>query len=243
MNYLVTGATSGIGKGVIMHLLADGHHVVGVGRDARKLEGQIAPELAANFHFLACDLRVCEGIELLVQEAVQRTGKLDGLVHCAGMEETLPLTMNTPERVLEIYALNVFPAYELLRAFSKKKCSNDGSSVVMLSSVMGTLGQPGKTGYCGSKAALLGITKSAALELAKRKIRVNAVLPGVVKTPMTEALFAQVGAESTEAITAMHPLGVGEVADITPLIVFLLGGGSRWITGQSFIADGGYSIQ
>ena len=108
---------------------------------------------------------------------------------------------------------------------------------------MGVLGQPGKIGYCSTKAAILGMVKASALELSKRKIRVNAVLPGVVKTPMTQKLFSQISPSNIEDIIAMHPLGIGEVSDVVPTIEFLISSNSRWITGQNFIIDGGYSIQ
>jgi NAD(P)-dependent dehydrogenase (short-subunit alcohol dehydrogenase family) len=107
---------------------------------------------------------------------------------------------------------------------------------------MGILGQAGKVGYSSTKAALLGLTKSSALELAKRKIRVNALLPGVVKTPMTNNLFSQLDQTQIDNIINMHPLGIGEVDDIVPIVEFLLSNGSRWITGQNIIIDGGYSI-
>jgi NAD(P)-dependent dehydrogenase (short-subunit alcohol dehydrogenase family) len=108
---------------------------------------------------------------------------------------------------------------------------------------MGTLGQPGKIGYCSTKSAVLGMVKASALELAKRKIRVNAVLPGVVNTPMTQNLFTQIDDDNIKQITNMHPLGLGEVTDIVPTILFLISENSKWITGQNFIIDGGYSIQ
>lgn len=108
---------------------------------------------------------------------------------------------------------------------------------------MGVLGQPGKIGYCSTKSAVLGIVKSSALEFAKRKIRVNAVSPGVVNTPMTQNLFEQISNDNKEEIISMHPLGIGEVDDVVPTILFLISKDSKWITGQNLIIDGGYSIQ
>ena len=146
-------------------------------------------------------------------------------------------------KIKQIYSVNVFAGIELLRYFTKKKYSNDGASIVFLSSVMGILGQPGKIGYCSTKSAVLGMVKSSALEFAKRKIRVNAVLPGIVNTPMTQNLFAQIGEVNIKQIAGMHPLGLGEVTDVVPTILFLLSDNSKWITGQNFVIDGGYSIQ
>lgn len=108
---------------------------------------------------------------------------------------------------------------------------------------MGILGQSGKVGYCASKSAVIGAVKASALELAKRNIRVNAVLPGVVMTPMTEKLFEKIDEASQKRIQDMHPLGFGTVEDVVPTIAFLLSDNSKWITGQNIIIDGGYSIQ
>ena len=145
--------------------------------------------------------------------------------------------------VERIFRINVFSGIELLKFFSKKKYANDGASIILLSSVMGELGQPGKVGYCGTKSAVLGVMKAAALELAKRKIRVNSVSPGVVMTPMTEKLFTQLEEENIKNIEKMHPLGFGEPDDIASIIEFLLSDKSKWITGQNFKIDGGYSSQ
>ena len=130
----------------------------------------------------------------------------------------------------------------MIRIFSKKKFSKRDASIVLISSVMSILGQPGKVGYCSSKSATLGLVKSSALELAKKKIRINAISPGVVLTPMTKALFNQLSSENIGSIENMHPLGLGDVSQIYPLVMFLLSDKSTWITGQNYIIDGGYSI-
>jgi NAD(P)-dependent dehydrogenase (short-subunit alcohol dehydrogenase family) len=159
------------------------------------------------------------------------------------MEETVPISLYVPEKIENIFKINVFSGIELLRYFSKKKYSNESASVVFISSVMGELGQPGKIGYCSTKAAILGVVKSAALELAKRKIRVNSIAPGVVNTPMTKKLFELIDDDNINRIKNMHPLGIGEVTDVVPTLAFLLSDNSKWITGQNIKIDGGYSIQ
>lgn len=241
--YLITGATSGIGLATCKKILSNGDIVFAVGRNSSKLS-EFSSEYDENsFHFLPFDLSKISLIESIFNDLIVDGIKFDGFVHCAGIEETMPLTLYSPEKILNIFEINVFAAIELIRLFSKKKYSNDGASVIFFSSVMGVLGQQGKVGYCSSKSAILGLTKSSALELAKRKIRVNAVLPGVVNTPMTQKLFSQIEQKNIDSIIAMHPLGIGEVEDIVPVIEFLLSDGSRWLTGQNIIIDGGYSIQ
>lgn len=236
---LVTGASSGIGLALCEFLLNHSCRVVAVGRDANKV-AHLIPN--AYFVFIALDLNKFEEYGSLFDDNLNDE-KFDGMVHCAGMEETLPLSISVPERMEKIFKINVFSGIELLRYFSKKKYSNDNSSVVYISSVMAELGQPGKVGYCSSKSALLGLVKSSALELAKRKFRINAVSPGVVNTPMTLKLFSLLEDENIERIKDMHPLGVGEVFDVVPMIAFLLSDSSKWITGQNIKIDGGYSIQ
>jgi len=242
MNILLTGATSGIGLETLKSLLANKNKVYAVARDFSKISNLL--ELHSDSLVpITFDLKETENIEKIFNEINLVDEKLDALIHCAGIEETIPLTLYSPVKIKNIYEVNVFAGIELLRHFTKKKYSNDGASAVFVSSVMGVLGQPGKIGYCSTKAAVLGMVKASALEFAKRKIRVNAVLPGVVNTPMTQNLFSQISAENVEEIKAMHPLGIGEVSDVVPTIEFLISTKSRWITGQNFIIDGGYSIQ
>lgn len=242
MNIILTGATSGIGLETLKSLLANKNKVYAVARDFSKISNllELHSESLVPITF---DLKETENIEKIFNEINLVDEKLDAIIHCAGIEETIPLTLYSPAKIKNIYEVNVFAGIELLRHFTKKKYSNDGASAVFVSSVMGVLGQPGKIGYCSTKAAVLGMVKASALEFAKRKIRVNAVLPGVVNTPMTQHLFSQISAENVEEIKAMHPLGIGEVSDVVPTIEFLISTNSRWITGQNFIIDGGYSIQ
>lgn len=242
MNIILTGATSGIGLETLKQLVEDNHTVFAIGRDFSKIDSYIqGNKNQIKQHVF--DFVNVKDIEKLFLDFELNNEKFDGLIHCAGVEETIPLTLYTPDKIQQIYDINVFAGIELLRHFTKKKYSNDGASIVFLSSVMGVLGQPGKIGYCSTKSAVLGMVKAGALEFAKRKIRVNAVLPGIVNTPMTQNLFAHLGEEPIKQIIDMHPLGLGEVTDVAPAILFLLSENSKWITGQNFVIDGGYSIQ
>jgi len=239
--FLVTGATSGIGRATCLALLNKGINIIGIGRNGANVLD--IKEKFKNFFFRTVDLAEIDSLDNIIKDLVDAFGKFDGLIHCAGLEETLPLSQYTHSRVKEIFHINVFVTIELLKLISKKKYSNDQASIILFSSVMGNLGQAGKVGYCGTKSAVLGIVRSSALELAKRKFRVNAISPGVVKTPMTEKLFASLTEEQVKQIINMHPLGIGEVEDVVPLIEFLISNGSLWVTGQNFIVDGGYSCQ
>lgn len=238
---LVTGATSGMGKGVCEELLSQGAKVLGIGRDVSKIEENIISN--KNFIFYKYDLTNIDGIENFINGCVKTHGKLDGIVFSAGREETLPLHVYKSKKIKDLFDLNLFSGIEILRLFAKKKNNNENGSVVFMSSVMAELGQPGIIGYCSSKAAILGVVRSSSLELAKRKIRVNAVSPGVVKTPMSKQFFDTLADENISRIQSMHPLGIGNIEDVTPLVMFLLSQQSKWITGQNIKIDGGYSIQ
>lgn len=242
MNILLTGATSGIGFETLKQLVTEGHDVYAIGRDFSKIKFFLQDYSSKIFDF-NFDFNDVDQIEHLFSKFNLENQKFDGLIHCAGIEETLPLSLYSPNKIKNIFDINVFSGIELLRHFTKKRYCNEGASIVFLSSVMGNLGQPGKIGYCATKAAVLGLVKASALEFAKRKIRVNAVLPGIINTPMTQKLFDQIKEDQINEIENMHPLGFGEVQDVVPVILFLISQKARWITGQSFVIDGGYSIR
>jgi NAD(P)-dependent dehydrogenase (short-subunit alcohol dehydrogenase family) len=238
---LVTGATSGIGKGISLELLKQGSQVIGIGRNNSNIKNDLLSN--SNFIFIQLDLTKLEEIEKVLIDCVDIHGKLDGVVNCAGRQETIPLTIYNYHKIKSLYDINVFAGIEILRIFSKKKISNNNSSVIFISSVMAELGEPGLIGYCSSKAAILGVVNSASLELAKRKIRVNAISPGIVMTQMVENLFIKISQDNIDSIKDMHPLGIGQVEYITPSLLFLLSNQSLWITGQNIKVDGGYSVQ
>lgn len=241
--YLVTGVTSGLGKAIAEDLLLKGAIVLGIGRDFSKIDSSEVFSENEKFTFIKVDLTDVNSIEGFINKFCVKNNKFDGFVHCAGKEETIPIRIYDTEKVESLFKVNVYAGIELIKIFSKKKNSNNKASLVLLSSVMGELGQPGKVGYCASKAAVLGAVRASSLELTKRKIRVNAVSPGVVNTPMTKKLFEALSQDSIDEIINMHPLGLGEISDVVPLIIFLLSNQSKWITGQNFKIDGGYSIQ
>lgn len=242
MNILLTGATSGIGFETLKQLVVDSHYIFAIGRDFKKIDSFLESN-KSQISIYEYDFLHIDNIEDLFENFFLKDRKLDALIHCAGIEETLPLTFYTPQKVKNLFSINVFSGIELLRNFVKKKNSNDGASIIFLSSVMGSLGQPGKVGYCATKSSLLGIVRSSALEFAKRSIRVNAISPGVVKTPMSESLFSELSQEQVLEIVEMHPLGLGDPGDVVSLILFLISRKARWITGQNFIIDGGYSCR
>lgn len=154
-----------------------------------------------------------------------------------------PLKIASSEMVAELFALNVTTALMLAKGFRVRNVHAPDASMVFLSSAVGVVGQKGVGAYSASKGAIVSLTKSLALELAAEDIRVNCVLPGVVRTPMTDSLAEAIGEEAFSEVKAMHPLGLGQPEDVAEPIGFLLGAGSRWITGSALSVDGGYTAQ
>lgn len=137
--------------------------------------------------------------------------------------------------------VNVVAASALAKGFRQRGVFVEGGSIVLLSSVMGLVGQPGQSLYSATKGALVAMTRSLALELAREQIRVNCVAPAVVMTGMSEQLKQNVSPEQFAQITAMHPLGLGRGEDVASAVAFLLADTARWITGTTLVVDGGYT--
>jgi NAD(P)-dependent dehydrogenase (short-subunit alcohol dehydrogenase family) len=141
------------------------------------------------------------------------------------------------------FRVNAMAPMLLTQAFRKPGAFKSPASIVLLSSVMGIVGQPARTLYSATKAAMLGFVRSAALELARQGIRVNAIAPGIVETDQAKEYFSTLTDAQQAAITATHALGLGSPADVANAVEFLLDGNSRWVTGTTLVVDGGYTAQ
>jgi NAD(P)-dependent dehydrogenase (short-subunit alcohol dehydrogenase family) len=165
---------------------------------------------------------------------------VDGLVHCAGLVHVLPARSASLEAVLESLNVNYIAAQQIIATLLKKRV-NPGRlrSVVVISSIWSQFGARGHSIYCASKAALDGMVRALAVELAP-DVRVNSVLPGAVRTPMAEAALAD--PIIAERLRQEYPLGLGQPADIAAAVEFLMSEDARWITGQQFVVDGGRTV-
>lgn len=243
-NILVTGASSGIGRECAIVLSRLGARLVLVGRNLPRLEAA-RKALSGDAHLIIPqDITEYDKLEALVSASVERLGRISGFVHSAGMEKTLPMRSMRAGVYEKLFSINVISGLELARIISKNKYSEAiGGSFVFLASVMGFLGQPGKIGYCASKGALIPAAKAMALELAGKRIRVNCILPGVVETELTEAMFAGLPVEARSVIENRHPLGFGKVRDVALACAYLLSDAARWVTGSCLTIDGGYTAE
>ena len=243
-NIIVTGASSGIGRQCAITFSQLGANVILIARNEDRIN-EIFRRLEKGKHaFIVQDITQYDKLEGIVGGTVEKIGKITGFVHSAGIETILPLKGMQPSYYEKMFAINVIAGFEIARVISMKKYLNkEGASFVFISSVMGILGQPGRVGYCSSKGALIPGVKAMALELAKKNIRVNCVLPGVVETEMSNEMFQRLSEKSKKEIIDMHPLGLGIPEDIANTSAFLLSDAARWITGSNLIVDGGYSAK
>ena len=238
----ITGASSGIGRECAVKAAQLGANVVLVARNRERLK-QTLDSLANDNHlYFPCDVTGTDQLEEVVRQAAEKLGKISGFIHSAGIEATIPLRNMNRGKFEEMFSVNVLAAFEIARLLSKKKYLDpEGSSFIFIGSVMGMLGEPGKVAYSSTKASLIGGSKSMAVELAPKNIRVNCIMPGVVETEMSAKLFQSVPEHSKQEIIKKHLLGLGQPEDIAHLCMFLLSPAARWITGTAIPIDGGYS--
>jgi NAD(P)-dependent dehydrogenase (short-subunit alcohol dehydrogenase family) len=242
---LIIGASSGIGKATALNLSKKGAKVVLVARSEDKLIEVIRSCQGEGHSYFAIDVKDESRLDEAITNSVKETGEpFTSFVYSAGQEGTIPLKFAKSDFLTDILQVNTIPALLITKLLMKKNnFSKEGGSIVFISSVMGSLGQPAKSAYCMSKGALTAASKALALELASKKIRVNCVSPGMVITEMSLKILNSITEENVNEIKRMHPLGVGEVEDVVNGIEFLISDRSKWITGIDLLVDGGYSAQ
>lgn len=224
---LVTGAASGIGRATALALRDAGAIVLGF--DLKASEGDIP--------ILACDLANEADIIAAVRQGAQRIGGYDILVNNAGILQEAPLEAISLDHVDRMFAVNVRGAIIVAREVLPHL--PDGGRIVNIASELAYLGRANASVYCATKAALLGLTRSWARELAPR-ILVNAVAPGPTDTPL---LGFEARSESQRALETTHPLGrIGRPDEIASAVVFLAGPGATFFTGQCLGANGGAAM-
>jgi NAD(P)-dependent dehydrogenase (short-subunit alcohol dehydrogenase family) len=235
---VVTGASSGIGAAIAQAMSDAGARVVATGRDEERLRG--CADSLGEHHILVADLEDDDAPRLIVAETIDAFGALNVLVHSAGVFWPSPFAEALLEEFDQQFRVNVRAPYALTQA-ALPHLQPDGA-VVFVSSIAGRVGFPNSTAYCGTKGAVELMTKSLALELAPLGVRVNAIAPGNVHTPMNDRFFESEKYE--RAMIERTPFGrVGVVEDIAPVAVFLASDAARYIHGESILVDGGWAAQ
>ena len=241
---IVTGASSGIGRAVAIELARHGARPILMGRSAERLAETAAALGGAEHRQLLLDLARHDLIAAAVAQATKETGPLYGLCHAAGVVDTRPLSSNTVQVVQAQMDVNVLAGLELARAVCRRDVMlPEGGSILFISSVYGRVGMPGQVGYCATKGALAAAARAMAIELARRRIRINCLSPGLVLTRMTEDALEKLSREQVEKLKSAYPLGVGQPEDVARAAVFLLDSSNTWITGVDLPVDGGYTAQ
>lgn len=236
---LVTGASSGIGRATAIECSKMGAKVIITARNEIRLKETLNSLQGEGHSMILCDLSCDDELDKLVSELPE----IQGLVNNAGYTQLLPLCFIKTETLEKLLRVNTISPICLLQKVLKKKKIKSGASIVFTSSLAG-LGYttPGNSMYTASKGAISSFIKNAAIELASKQIRVNAVCPGMVNTGILDN--GTVTQEQLELDMKNYPLGrYGEPNEIAWQIINLLSDASKWITGTNVIIDGGYSIR
>lgn len=236
---LVTGASSGIGRAVSILTSQLGGQVVLTGRRAEELSHTLAEMDGTGHCCVPFDLRDLDSYGNLIEQCCE-DGKLDGLVHCAGIAKPLPLKTLSPAAITEIMDTNFTSFMLLAKYLSKKKYTSDGASLVAISAVNVHYPQKCMSVYAASKAALEAAVRTLALELyPSRKLRINALVVGPAATPMCGAAEGDLSLVGTQSEITPNLMGIASPDDIAKMAAVLLDDTSAYVTGRNFYVDGG----
>jgi len=240
---LVTGGTSGIGRDAAVLFAKTGAKVVVAGR--RDVEGKETVELVraggGDGLFVQADVSKASDVETLVKKTVEKFGRLDVAFNNAGIEGVwVPIISQSEEdwdRTIDINLKGVWLClkYEIRQMLKQ----GGGGAIVNMSSIAGLMGSAGAATYCASKHGVMALTKTAALENARNRIRVNVVCPAVIETPMGERIFG--APEMNKYALGLHPLGrFGTPMEVAEAVVWMCSDRASFMTGQSLVLDGGF---
>ena len=227
---LVTGISGGIGCACAKLFISEGAEVLGSYRTMK-------PELETlGAKLFALDTDDRDGITSTLKAEIRAFGGINALVNCIGITGPEPLFAASPEKWEKVVETNLFSAMRITQSAIVPLVSKKGGSIVNISSVFGIIGDRGQSSYCASKGAMDAMTRAAAIELAEKNIRVNTVSPGFIDTEMTAGMNEELRAKSIAKIPMKR---FGRPEEVAELCAFLISDRSGYITGQSFVIDGG----
>jgi len=241
---IVTGGNKGIGKGTALCLANAGSDVVIAGRTQSELE-QVASEvekMGRKSLPIVMDVTRKQSVDSMVHQALMKFGRIDVLVNSAGVSEVLP-PEEYPEEVWDkIIDTNLKGVFLCCQSVGKAMIKQKSGVIINISSQAGSVALPNHAAYCASKGGVNLLTKVLALDWAQYNIRVNAVGPTVINTPMADQIFGdpEVRAETMKKIPIGH---FGDVEDVAGAVIFLASDASKMITGHILLVDGGWTIQ
>lgn len=241
---VVTGASSGIGRAISIELSRCGANLILIGRNEERLNNTEQLLEEGRHQKILLDLKNQAEIGKRVMDVSKKTGRIYGMCHSAGIVETRPLSSCKSEGIQSMLDVNLISGIEIARTICRRDVMEEtGGSILFISSIYGVIGMPGQIGYSASKGAVAAATRTMAIELARRNIRVNCISPGLVKTDMTAKAFSLLTKEQTKELEDAFPLGTGTPEDVARAAVFLLAPQSKWITGVDLVVDGGYTAR
>lgn len=239
---LVTGASRGIGRAIAMALASEGAMVVidynGSAARAEEVVDQIRKD-GGKAEALQCNVADHSACKTMIDDVIERFGRLDILVNNAGITRDGLLMKMSEEDFDAVIDTNLKGAFNCIKHVSRQMIRQKGGRIISISSVSGVMGNAGQANYSASKAGIIGLTKAAARELARKGITVNAVAPGFIQTEMTEVLSEAVKTAVTEEIPMKH---FGRPEDIAQTVLFLASKEAGYITGQVICVDGGMAM-
>lgn len=243
---LITGGSSGIGRATAVAFAREGAKVVVASRRVKESEETIkfVKEAGSDGLSVKTDVSKEAEVKVMVEKTIKAYGHLDYAVNNAGIEQVpTPLVEQTEEVFDQIININVKGVWLSMKYEIPQMLSNGGGAIVNVSSGAGLVGVPGVPIYVASKHAVIGLTKSVALEYAKLGIRISAVAPGVIETDMLER-FSKDNQQVRQYLMAMHPIGrSGKPEEIANAVVWLCSDGASFVTGHTLVIDGGFTAQ
>ena len=238
---VVVGASQGIGEAIARTLAAEGARVAVTSRD-RSVADHVAASLGADHVGIALDVRSTESVDRAAERLAELLGPPTVLVNNAGINHIGPAESFTDEDWNAVLDVNLTGVYRCCRAFGKRMLAAGKGSIVNISSLSATTGLPGRAPYAASKAGIVGLTRTLGAEWAGRGVRVNAVLPGPVRTPMVADGIAR-GVLDEGEITERTPAGrLGLPGDVAGAVLLLCLPAAAFVTAQTLVVDGGYTM-
>ena len=239
---LVTGAGRGIGRQIALTLAQNHAHVIVNYNGSKQNAEQVVAEITqagGSAEAIQCNVADADAGNAMVKDIIAKHGKVDILVNNAGITRDNLIMRMTDQEFEDVLNTNLKGAFYMIRSLSRNFLKQRSGKIINITSVVGITGNAGQANYAASKAGVIGLTKTAARELASRGIRVNAIAPGFIETDMTEVLSDKVKEASVSQITLGH---FGKPEDVANLAVFLASEAAAYITGQVIHCDGGMVI-
>jgi len=238
---IITGSSRGIGQGIAIRFAKEGARVVVNGRseEAMKETLDLIKKAGGTAIGVAADVSDAAQVKRLVSETVKKFGKLDIMVNNAGIVDEAPITEMTAETWNKMIAVDLTGVFYGIQEAAK--AMKKGGAIINTSSIAALMGFNGLAHYCAAKGGVVSLTQEAALELATKKIRVNAIAPGVIETDMTKSIRDD-PAEMKSTLARIPLKRLGQPADVAGAALFLASDLSDYVTGQLIVVDGGWMI-